>query len=117
MKTMTRLGELRITGHGEMTGHGEGAVVTHQPDGVYLQNDGVLRYWMQPNHTYTLTRDKIGWVVGCHSWPSDGHIYRLATAGAYTDRLPVGDEMVELDSAKRYELVPANGGWDLAEVA
>ncbi|HEX7741492.1 MAG TPA: hypothetical protein VF442_03505, partial [Sphingobium sp.] len=77
MKIMTAekisLGEVRIAGKGELTGHGEGSVVTHQPDsdshGVYLQNDGVWRYWMQPNHTYTLVRDEIGWGVDCRSWP------------------------------------------------
>jgi len=124
MKTLTPtkpsptiLGELRINGTARLTGHGEGTVVSHQPDGVYLQNDGVWVRWMQPNCTYTLVRDEIGWVVTCSHW-SSGHTYRLATVGQYTDQLPLRNaRTVELDAAKQYELVPANGGWELHELA
>jgi hypothetical protein len=114
MKTMTVLGEVRLTGR--IDPGNELGVMYYQPADVYLQNDGVQRFWMSEGLRYELARDAVGWVVTGPSLDAS-HTYRLASHGEYTDRLPLVVGTVDLEPANRYELVARGRSWELHEIA
>jgi hypothetical protein len=116
--TTTRLvGELLLQGQAYTAPDGTGTPdrTVHRPDGVYLQNDGVWHYWLDRDREYELVRDELGWVVSCRSWPPDGHTYRLARDGRFTDELPLEHGTASLDPAHRYAIRP-NDGFELYEI-
>jgi hypothetical protein len=83
-----------------------GDAIWHRPAGIYLQNDGVIRYWLVEGYSYQLDHDDTGWVVNHAGQPygGPGHVHRLAAGGVLVDWLPVGDGRIELDPARRYEI-------------
>lgn len=96
---------------------GVNSVTLHRPKGTYLQNDGRMPYWMDPDSPYTLTRDEQGWVVTCHSWPSDGHTFRLARDGELVGSVyGVSGGLVPLDPARTYQISRAQSHWMLYEL-
>lgn len=87
---------------------GHGRVVSWQPVGVRVDNDGTLPYWMQEGEDYQLQHDDIGWRVTCQTWQSS-HIRRLADAskpkGSFVSALPrAGGGDVELEIGRIYQL-------------
>lgn len=105
-RAATYVAELHLQGRPDDAGE--------RPYGVYLQNDGVRPYWLEPDRQYELSRDDLGWVVTCRSWPG-GHTYRLAADGVLVDQLPIaGGGRVMLDAARTYA-IRWNEGWALHE--
>jgi len=116
--TTSRLvGELRLEGQTYSAPEGSGAPdrTLYRPHGVYLQNDGVWHYWIERDREYELHRDELGWVVTCASWPPSVHTYRLASGGAFVNRLPLAGGGAKLDPARRYA-IRTGKGWELREL-
>ena len=115
--TARLVGELLLEGQTYTAPDGGGTPdrTEHRPAGVYLQNDGAWHYWLDRDREYELVRDETGWVVSCRSWPPDGHTYRLAHDGRFTDELPLEHGTARLDPPRRYAIRP-NDGFELYEI-
>lgn len=80
-----------------------------RPKGVQLENDGVYAWWLEPDSSWTLEHDGVGWRAASPAWPSSReHVMRLADAngprGSFVGALPTATGDFALEQGVTYSL-------------